>query len=283
MTILGFTIISGSDNPCNKCLEHIDDYYEDANDLPKIHFHPNCRCHYEADSEERSQLDEYKKAYEELAKKGFIMRENNCKIQITTDEITKINDNMQKAFSYLDDDMQGNWSKAYSDFYDTLFKYEDTYHRFQGFFIFLGEYFETLNANVFDGDNVYHSLANARLAQKSAGGEDMATVLSNIKEAWDLSEKLKKHETIISRLKDVIKDLYNNKTGRMTGKNNREDPLNRTILFKEITDQKFEDGFITKDSHTALEQVEQDKKDIKRLLRRRVPFTKEFRKKLTKK
>ena len=94
MTILGFTIISGSDNPCNKCLEHIGDYYEDENDLPKVPFHPNCRCHYEADSEERSQLDEYKKTYEELAKKGFTIKEKGCDMKITIDEITKIDDDV---------------------------------------------------------------------------------------------------------------------------------------------------------------------------------------------
>ena len=182
-------------------------------------------------------------------------------------------------FSYLDDDMQFNWSKTFSDLSDTLFKYEDAHHRFQALFIFLGEFLETCRVNVLGGDNVYHSLANARLAQKSAGGEDMATVMSNIREAWDLTAELEEHETIISRQKDVIKDLYNNKIGRVFGKNNREDPLNLSDLFKKIADQNLKVVHIKKGSHKELEQVQQDKKDIKRLLKRRVPFTKEFRKK----
>ena len=52
MKIKGFTIETNNKSSCNKCQEHIGNYYENADDLPKIPFHYGCKCFYKADIEE---------------------------------------------------------------------------------------------------------------------------------------------------------------------------------------------------------------------------------------
>ena len=272
MTILGFTVISGSDTPCDKCLEHIGEYYENANDLPEVPFHPNCKCHYEADSEKSSELEELKQVYEELKQKNLTIEENKTIVEISKDEIMKLDDDMRKVFSYLNDDTTLNWDLMSSDFFDSFFEFEDTFDKIQTVYFITDEYLHTLSNNVLGGDNVYHSLANARAAQKSAGGEDMVEIWSNLREAWDLSEALEEQKDKIISLKDTIKDLYNNSQGRKLGSSNRGNPLSYINLLKKTTDQKIKDKFITKKSGKLIKQIEEDKKNIKKVLSRRVPF-----------
>ena len=261
MTIQGFTVISGSNDPCNTCLEHIGDYFENAKDLPKVPFHPNCKCYYEADIREDISKEELMDIANGIIKKTATIEEHGQKMKIEVNELRQLNDVMNQVFSYIDSDLSVNWSQAFSDAKENWLKYGGIWEALVSGYYFMNEFKEMYLANTKGGDNIYHSLANAQAAQKGAIGVKTSKLISSIREARDIInhiEKLKnEHDLTMVKIKalimDVIKDLRNNQNGRNLGEKQGESKLSRSKLREVIMNL---DKFTTSESKQYLSDFE---------------------------
>ena len=199
MTIKGFTIETNNKSSCNKCQDHIGNYYENADDLPKIPFHYGCKCFYKADIEE---IDE--SIYTEVKNYKDIL-------------IKKISD-AENLFSQLT-------HYGVPSLLLTLLKQMlETMHRvLNSIKIFEVEYYAMRGANTHGADKYFHAKANARVAQQGNTGYATAYILSKGREIAQVAYTvIFEYGKLDTKLRDRKEDMKANEKGREIGYANQD-------------------------------------------------------------
>ena len=83
-----------------------------------------------------------------------------------------------------------------------------------GGFDFMKNYAKMYWANTKGADKYFHCMANCEATERGAGGEYMAHLISNTREASDLGRAETKGISSEQAMKDVIEDLFVNRVGR---------------------------------------------------------------------
>ena len=198
MTIKGFTIETNNKSSCNKCQEHIGNYYENADDLPKIPFHYGCKCFYKADIEE---IDE--SIYTEVKNYKDIL-------------IKKVSDAENLFSQFIHKGVPSLTLSPLQQMIGTMYRILNSIEMFSH------EYFAMRDANTHGADRYFHAKANARAAQQGNTGYATAYILSKGREIVQVAyNKIFHYNEFEKYWLDTKEDIKANEKGREIGYANK--------------------------------------------------------------
>jgi hypothetical protein len=179
-------------NSCEKCMKHDGKEYKNANDIPTLPIHPNCKCYVEP-------------IYKEKIDNSGLIRE--------IDDLLSNAENLRSNMFSLEDDIE---SKIYeynninnNDVKRVLNDIASLINPLRAVSNTVVSFIENLEelraANDASVDKYHHAKANCEAAQNGVVGSATARVLSDAKEAYDeICGTLKQKSSVLNNIVDKL-------------------------------------------------------------------------------